>query len=145
MDLRQLLAELSNDPAEEGVPARIKAGQAALNMSETRLDALISTLKDWADDVDAAIRQPQFKVGDIITPKKGSNLAYRGSPWVVVETFFNAPIRSIYDATSAQSEFACRIDMRTMVIIEDRIMMFANESFMFEPFDRDKYLSGGYK
>jgi len=119
-----------------------KAVRKELSLTADQVDILTEDMKSHAMDYMRCKTECPFKPGDIVTPKDGTQLRYRGLPWVVLEVYDNP----IYVETEnhSSSEYGQRLDIRTAVRLSDNLVEFANSSWQFELWDREKYLDHGY-
>jgi len=74
-----------------------------------------------------------FKVGDIVTLRKGYNIKGDGDPAIVVEVA-SVPHRTFDDQDPGAQLFGMRLDMRTVCIRGDRVCAHWQESWHFEPY-----------
>ena len=74
-----------------------------------------------------------FEVGDLVTPRRGSGVKWRGRPWRVVET--RAPSAAEWTPFSGEGDAreGARQDLRVAVVVPSGgIVCFWNESHKFE-------------
>jgi len=91
-------------------------------------EAQICTLREVKDRYVAG---NAFKVGDIITPRKGGAYNGRGVPHMVIEVA-ETPLRNINGSTGS-SDFGSRLDIRVVRVDGEHIVPFWMESFQLEP------------
>jgi len=90
-------------------------------------EAQICTLREVKDRYLAG---NSFKVGDIITPRKGGAYNGRGVPHMVIEVA-QTPLRNLNGST-ASSDFGSRLDIRVIRVDGEHVVPFWMESFQLE-------------
>ena len=106
-------------------------------LSETQLEARIQDLKDISSRYQKGC---PFKVGDLITPRKGYNKVGHGKPEVVLEVrsepIFNTQITDDMRDVGT-TFFGSRLDMRVAAVQEGTFCAFWVESWQYESFPQD--------
>jgi hypothetical protein len=73
-----------------------------------------------------------FKVNDLVTPRKWSDMKGPGNPHIVVEVA-DAPIR-VFQGSPFGSTFGNRQDIRVISVMDGDVTPFWAESWAFEPY-----------
>lgn len=97
-------------------------------------DVLCKTLREVADRYAAGC---QFKVGDLVTPRKGYNIKDEGRPHIVVDVRHNAVADLTVPPDTGEIgnvTFGSRMDIRTAHEARGTMVMHWNESWQFEPY-----------
>lgn len=95
--------------------------------NKTLPEAQICTLREVKDRY---IAGNPFKVGDIITPRKGGAYSGRGVPHMVIEVA-ETPIRNT-NCPSSEMDFGSRLDIRVIRMAGEHVVPFWMESFQLE-------------
>jgi hypothetical protein len=98
--------------------------------------AQIMTLREQLDDY----VNPQFKVGDIVTPKPFTTTKGVGQPWMVIDTRYDAKTEA-FDGERAGSAMDGRVlNLRLMCYVDNEtITAFWDEAWIFEAWDDRKH------
>ncbi|WP_051949290.1 hypothetical protein [Methylosinus sp. PW1] len=73
-----------------------------------------------------------FRIGDIVTPRKDSDVKGAGDPHVVIETKDSSKAEFAFVGAPGSNTFGQRLDLRVLHISNDRIVPHWVESWQFE-------------
>lgn len=91
----------------------------------------IATMREYC----ALYQEPcRFKVGDLVTPRKGTSVKGAGDPHIVIEVF-DEPIRPVHAERAGTPKFYGKMDIRVMCMTSGCYASFCVESFEFEPYE----------
>lgn len=91
----------------------------------------IATMREYC----ALYQKPcRFKVGDLVTPIRGSTVKGAGDPHLVIEVF-DEPIRAVHSEKVGTTKFGARLDIRIICLTQGCYVSFCVESFEFEPYE----------
>lgn len=98
-------------------------------------EAAVASLRETCDRY---VKGNPFKVGDLVTARKGFNLGFAGDPHIVVELVGDAmapPPRFVGDESAhGKSSYGARLDMRVAHISRGALVMHWSESWQYEPY-----------
>lgn len=97
------------------------------------LDAALETLTEFKDNY--ANRVGRFKVGDVITPRKGTAYRSSGNPHMICEVM-DPPLRFMGPDPSSH-KFGMDYDLRVLTIYDDIVTCFTVESWAFVPWSKE--------
>lgn len=119
MSLAELLAEaMSNDREDDREPAMA-----------------VEALLDYAGSYSNFLKASPFKPGDLVTPRKGTNMKGSGKPHVVLEVRERPEPHFIEDADG--TTYGRRCDIRIASFYGSTIARHWVESIDFDPFKRN--------
>lgn len=98
-------------------------------------EAAVASLRETCDRY---VRGNPFKVGDLVTARKGFNVKGGGDPHIVVELVGDAmapPPRFVGDESAhGKSFYGARLDIRVAHISRGQMIMHWAESWQYEPY-----------
>lgn len=117
--MRRVMEALGQSPEHQKIP-----DPEAIVMELRERLATYTTCKDVIP----------YKVGDIITPRRGSGVRGQGLPHIVVEV--NPTAKPDFGVGNCGSvTYGCRPQMRTISLNQGDYVCFWNEAHVFEPYD----------
>lgn len=114
------------------VKRRAKGDGVTITKGET-----LEVLRSLAEEYQANIKDVQWALYEVLTPKKTSNHRWRGKPHIVLDVIPGAAPQ-FQRAETSSAHYGHRPQIRVAVMMsEGHIALFWNEAHIFEKFDPD--------